>query len=76
MARWNLDKSERKAHDGGTETVTHEATIHLDAEDPGDLLTLADIATLIGNLTSIDGIPTDAVLGNSLDVALRWTEEP
>ena len=76
MARWNLEKRERKDHDAGTETVTREATIHLDADDPASPITLADVAELVGNLTAVDGIPADAVLGNSLDVALRWTEEP
>lgn len=76
MAKWKLNKSENKNHDGGTETVTHEATVHLDADDPADQMTLADIATLVDNLTTVDGIPTDAVLGSTIDVALRWEEAP
>jgi hypothetical protein len=74
MPKWNLDKHDRKTHDGGSETITYEATVHLDADDPADPITLADIATLIGNLTSVDGIPTTAVMGSTIDVALRWTE--
>lgn len=76
MAKWTLNKSERKTHDGGVETVTHEATVHLDADDPENPVTLADIAALVDNLTAVDGIPTTAVLGTTLDVALRWEAAP
>lgn len=75
MARWNLRKAENKTHQGDTDTVTYEATVHLDADDPDDLITLADIATLVEALTTVDGIPATAVLGTTLDVALRWTDQ-
>jgi hypothetical protein len=76
VAKWTLDKSERKQHDTGVETVTHEATVHLDADDPANLITLADLAVLVEALTSVDGIPDTATVNTTLDVALRWTEEP
>lgn len=74
MAKWNLHKTENKQHEDGTDTVSYEATIRLDADDPATPITLADIATLIDNLTSVDGIPATAMLGSTLDVALRWTD--
>lgn len=75
MPRWNLSKAENKQHNqDDTETVAYEATIRLDADDPDAPVTLADIATLVGALTTEDGIPITAVLGNSIDVALRWTD--
>ena len=75
MAKWTLSKAERKSHDAGVEATTYEATVHLDADDPNNLITLADLATLVDNLTTVDGIPTAAVMGTTLDVALRWTAD-
>lgn len=75
MPKWQLDKAERKNHDGGSETVSYEATVHLDADDPADQPTLADIGALVSALTSVDGIPATAKLGSTIDVALRWTDD-
>ena len=75
MAKWKLTKGETKDHDGASETVAYEATVHLDADDPESPITLADVATLIDNLTSVDGIPTSAVMGTTIDVGLRWTDD-
>jgi hypothetical protein len=76
VPKWNLAKSENKQHNADdTETVTYEATIRLDADDPAEPVTLGDIATLVGALTTVDGIPEAALLGNSIDVALRWTDD-
>jgi hypothetical protein len=74
MAKWSLRKTESKTHDNDGEAITYEATIHLDAEDPDDPITLADIGSLVGSLVSVDGVPSSAVLGTTLDVALRWTD--
>lgn len=73
MARWKLNKTETRDHDGATETIAYEATVHLDADDPDALPTLSDIAALVDALTAVDGIPATAKLGTTIDVALRWT---
>lgn len=73
MAKWTLRKNETKSHDGGVETVTYEATIDLVGDDPDHPITLADLATMIGDLHDNDGLPMAAVLGANLQVPLRWT---
>jgi hypothetical protein len=76
MPKWTLAKSERKDHAADdTETVAYEATVHLDADDPDALPTLADIGALVDALTTVDGIPATAKLGTTIDVALRWTDD-
>lgn len=74
MAKWRLDKNTKKEHDGGTETITYEATVTLEGDNEGDQITLGELATLIEGLTSVDGIPTGAKLGTTLVAPLRWTD--
>jgi hypothetical protein len=74
LPKWNLEKKEHKNYDGETETVTYEATVTLEGDDPEDQLTLAELGALIGNLTTVDGIPSTAKLGTTITAPLRWTD--
>jgi hypothetical protein len=75
MAKWNLSKSERKTHDSGTETTTYSADVILEGDDASNQLTLGELATLIENLTTVDGIPSTAKLSATITAPLRWTDE-
>lgn len=75
MAKWSLEKKYRKQHDSGAETITEEATVILE-DDPDDPVTLADVGELVEALTTVDGIPETAVIGQRLEVPLRWEVTP
>jgi hypothetical protein len=75
VAKWNLSKSERKTHDGGTETTSYSADVVLEGDDPENQLTLAELVTLIENLTAVDGIPDTAKLAATITAPIRWTDD-
>lgn len=74
MAQWNVETRTNKTHNGGFEETTYEATVHLVGDDPDDTVELSQLITVIDGLTTDEGIPDTAKLGNTIDFALRWTE--